>query len=119
MRRHIGTLGHEAHVTEVTVVDHVPVDLLVDAIELQRLRRIDRVEQGREGIAQREATAAAVADVEDAFEFFLERGFVGERGRAPVERMTRGSLEAPFAYASVGTAHCAVDQIASRAFWKR
>jgi hypothetical protein len=48
MWRNIRTLGHETHVTEVTVIDHVPVDLLVDAIELERRRRVDRVEQGRE-----------------------------------------------------------------------
>ena len=48
MRRHVRTLGHEAHVTEVTVIDHVPVDLLVDAIDLERRSRVDRVEQGRE-----------------------------------------------------------------------
>ncbi len=79
MRRHVGTLGHETHVTQVTVIDHVPVDLLVDAIELQRFTRVDRVKKCREGIAQREATATAVADVEDALEFFLERGLVGKR----------------------------------------
>src|ERR1043165_719911 len=103
----IRTLRHEAHVTQVTVIDDVPVDLLVDAVELERLARVDRVEQGREGIAQAEAAPAPVTDVEHALEFLLECGLVGERGAAPVEGMTRGSLQAPFAYPGIGTARTA------------
>ena len=38
MRRHVRTLRHEAHVTQVTVIDDLPVDLLVDAVELERGR---------------------------------------------------------------------------------
>ena len=105
MRRNVRTLRHEAHVTQVTVIDDVPVDLLVDAIELERRARVDRVEQCREGIAQAEAAATAMADVEDALEFFLERGFVDELGASPVERMTRGSLQAALAYSGFSRAH--------------
>ena len=49
MRRNVRTLRHEAHVTQVTVIDDVPVDLLVDAIELERLdsRRSRRTRSGR------------------------------------------------------------------------
>jgi hypothetical protein len=47
------------------VIDHIPVDLLVDAVELERFARIDGV-KGVEGVAQAEATAAAVANVERA-----------------------------------------------------
>ena len=36
MRRHVGTLGHVAHVAQITVLDDFPVDRLVDAIELHR-----------------------------------------------------------------------------------
>src|SRR5262249_36777411 len=76
------------------------------------------VEQGREGVAQAEAAATAVTDVEDALEFLLERRLVDELRLAPIERMARGSLQAPFAYAGVRRAH-AMGQIASSAFWKR
>src|SRR3954470_17458040 len=87
MRRNVGTLRHETHVTQVTVIDDVPVDLLVDTIEFECRRRIDGVEQGRERIAQAEAAATAVTDVEDALEFFLERSLIDEFSAAPVERM--------------------------------
>src|SRR3954449_6672049 len=94
MRRNIGAFRHEAHVTQVTVVDDVPMDLLVDAIELERGARIDRIEQGGERMAEAEAAPTSVADVEHPLELFLERALVSERGIAPVERMMRGSLQA-------------------------
>src|SRR5262245_15768298 len=102
MRRHVGTLGHEAHVTQVTVVDHVPVHLLVDPIELESFTRVDGVEERGEGVAKTEAAPASVADVEDALEFFLERRFVSECRRTPVERMPRGRLQAALAYSGTG-----------------
>src|SRR5690242_11494811 len=46
-----------------------------------------------------------MTDVEDTLEFLLERGFVDELRLAPVERMARGSLQAPFANAGVRWAH--------------
>ena len=64
VRWHIRALRHVAHVTEVTVVYDIPVGLLLNGIDLARRRGIDRVEQSGEGVAEREATAAAVADVE-------------------------------------------------------
>ena len=65
MRRHVRTLRHVAHVAQVAVVDDVPVDLLVDAVDFAGRRFIDGIEQRRERVAQTEAAAAAVADVED------------------------------------------------------
>src|SRR4051794_6925458 len=105
MWRHVGTLGHEAHVTQVTVIDHVPVDTLVDAVELESCTAVDRVKQGREGIAKAEAAAAAVTDVEDALQLLVERSLVRELRVTPIEWVTRGSLEAPFACTGFGCAH--------------
>ncbi len=68
VRRHVRALGHEAHVTQVTVIHDLPVDLAIDRLELARRGGIDGIEQGREGLAQAEAATAAVADVEDAVE---------------------------------------------------
>src|SRR5690349_3113355 len=46
-----------------------------------------------------------MADVEDALEFFLERGLVDEFSASPVERVTRGSLEAALAYSGISRTH--------------
>ena len=96
MRRHVRALRHEAHVAQITVVDDFPVDLLVDAVDLARGGLIDRIKQCRKGVAQTEAAAAAVADVEDALELLVERGFVVEIGITPVERMPGGGFETAF-----------------------
>ena len=64
MRRHIRAFGHVTHVAEITLVDHFPIRLLIYAIEFAGLRPIDQIEQGRKGIAQIEAAAAAMADIE-------------------------------------------------------
>ncbi len=98
MRRNIRTLGHETHVTQVTVIHDLPVNLLVHAIELARRRSVDRIEQRGKRIAQAEAAATAVADVEDALQLFLERRFVVERGILPVEGMPgRAPRDSPHA----------------------
>ncbi len=99
VRRHVRTLGHVAHVAQVTVVDDLPVDLLVDAVQLQGGRLVDGIKQGGEGVAQAEAAAAAVADVENPLQLLVERGLVVEFGVTPIERMARGGFEAPFASA--------------------
>src|SRR4051812_19541985 len=46
-----------------------------------------------------------MADVEYALEFFLEGGFVGKCGVAPIERVTRGRLQAALPYPVVRWAH--------------
>src|SRR5689334_24136978 len=99
MRRNIRALRHEAHVAQVAVIDDVPVNLLVDAVELEGFGFVDGVEQRRERIAEAEAAATAMTDVEDAFELLLERAFIVELGAPPVERMTRGLLETALAFA--------------------
>ena len=106
MRRHVRTLRHVAHVAEITVLDDVPIRLFRHVVDFAAGRRIDGVEQGRKGIAETEAAATAVADVEDARELFVERRGVGELRRAPVDRMTRWGLEAAFAARSWRIAHC-------------
>src|SRR5689334_15002968 len=46
-----------------------------------------------------------MTDVEHALELLLESLLVGEAGAAPVEWMTRGSLQASLAYSRIRTAH--------------
>src|SRR6185503_12528553 len=50
-----------------------------------------------ERVAEVEAAAAAVTDVEDARELGVEGRGVGELRRAPIDRVTRRRLEAAFA----------------------
>ena len=93
MRRHIRAFGHVTHVAEVTLVDYFPIGLLIYAIEFAGLRPIDQIEQGRKGIAQIEAAAAAMADIEYPFEFLLQRtGVIELRIRLP-KGMACGRLQ--------------------------
>jgi hypothetical protein len=97
VRRHVGTLGHVAKVAQVAVVDHAPVGRLLDAMNLAVVGGVDQIEQSRERLAQADATAAAMADVEHALEFLETRCFVVERVALPVQRMARGRLQIAFA----------------------
>src|SRR5579872_2609373 len=96
MRRHVGTLGHEAHVTQVAVVHHFPVDLAIDTIELHGLRGVDRIEQCWKRVAEAEAAPAAVADLEHALELASDRRLVVELRIAPIDRVSGGRLQTPF-----------------------
>jgi hypothetical protein len=98
VRRHVGALGHVADVAQVALVDHLPEFLLGHAGGLGIARFVDQVEQGGEGIAQRDAAAAAMADVEDALQFLLAGGLVVEPGVLPVDRVTGGGFEIAFAH---------------------
>ena len=97
MRRHVRTLGHVAHVAEITVVDDLGEVLPVDAVELSGLGLVDEVEQRRKGVAEVEAAAAAVADVEDPLELLLEGGRFVEFRVLPTEGMARGRFETALA----------------------
>jgi hypothetical protein len=79
------------------VIDDVPVDPLVHALDFAARRSVDGVEQRRERVAQAEAAPATVADVENALQLFQQERFVAELGIALIERMAGGSFEAPFA----------------------
>src|SRR5258708_3928535 len=93
MRRHIRAFGHVAHVAEVTLVDHLPEGLLIYAIELAGLGVVDEIEQSRKGIAQIEAAAAAMADIEYPFELLLQRTRVIELGILLRKGMARGRFQ--------------------------
>src|SRR5205823_13269790 len=109
MRRHIRALGHEAHVAQVAVIHDLPEHPPLEARDFAVRASVHRVEQRGKGVAQAEAAAAALADVEHALELRLERYQVVELRVAPLQRVPGGGLQAPLA--------CA--QMLSRAFWKR
>ena len=88
VRRHIGALGHEAHVAERAGIHDRLEILAVDGIQLQRGRLVDQIEQFRERITQIEATAATVTDIEDAPQFLIDLRRIGEIGAFPFNRMT-------------------------------
>jgi len=97
MGRHIVTLGHVAHVAQITVIHHFPIHLsLVDTVKLHGLGFVDGIEQGGKGVAQTEAAAAAVADIEDTVQFLEQRTLVIEFGIAPIQGMAGGRLQTAF-----------------------
>ena len=97
MRRHIGTLRHEAEVAEITLIDDLPEIGFGDAVDLHRLAVVHEIEQRGERAAQRHAAATSMTDVEDALHLPVEGFLVVEIGVAPIERMARGSVEIAFA----------------------
>jgi hypothetical protein len=76
------------------MVYHLPISFLIDAGELPGVRVVDQLEQSRKGVAQIEAAAAAVADIENPLELLLERGRVMELWFLPPKCVACGRLEA-------------------------
>ena len=99
VRRHVRTLRHEAHVAQVAVIDDVPEDLAVERGDFPGVGCVDPIEERRKCVAEAEAAATAVTDVEYPLELTGERVGVVEGFAAPVERMPRGCLQTPFASA--------------------
>src|SRR5579859_8243842 len=95
--RHVRTLGHVAHVAQVTVVDDVPVNLLVHAVELEGRGCVYRVKQSWKGVAEAETAATSVADVENALQLLFQGSCVVELGVTPIQWMAGGSFEAALA----------------------
>src|ERR1700690_703101 len=114
MRRHVRAFGHVTHVTEIAVVDHFPIGLLIDAVDFAGLRLVDQIEQRRDGVAQVEAAAAAVADFEYPLEFLIERGRVVELRILPAEGVARRRLQTAFAV----LLYLSVRHDISRAKWR-
>ena len=105
VRRRVRALGLVAQVAQVALLGDLRVVGLVDAVDLHGRRRVDQVEQGGEGVAQADAAAAAVADVEHAFQFGIQRLLVHELGVGPVQRMPPGRVQVAFARALGGIGH--------------
>jgi len=105
VRRHVRALGLVAKVAQITLRDDLGVIGLVDAIDLHRFRFVDQVEQGGEGMTQADATAAAMAYVEDALHFLFERGLVEKLGIVLAQRVAGRGFEIAFAVAAHIAAH--------------
>ena len=97
MRRHVGTLGHEAHVAQRAGADDGPETRALDRVELAGFATVDQVEQPRKAVAQVEAAAAAVTDIEDALEFLVERFAIVKIISLPGDRMSCWGFEAALA----------------------
>ena len=80
------------------MIDDVPVDLFGNGIELHAFRFIDRIEQGRERVAQVKAASTAVADVEHPLQLFHQRSLIEELLGLPCHRMSCGRLKAAFSF---------------------
>jgi len=97
VRRDVGALRHVTHVTQITLVDDVPIDFFGYAVEFHCLRLINRVEQRRKCVAKIETAPTAVANIEDAFELIEQRFFAVEFVGLPVEGVPGWRLEATLA----------------------
>src|SRR5262249_43932071 len=97
VRRNIRALRHVAQVAQIALVDDLGEVALRDLLHLAAFRGVYEIEQRGKSVAQVDAAAAAVADVEDALELAVERGFVVVVRVAPVDRMARRRFETTFA----------------------
>ena len=79
------------------MIDDLPVIFFGYAIHFHALGIIDEIKQSGEGIAQADATAATVAEIEDAFHFMQDSIFVIKFGIFPIKCMTGWSFKAAFA----------------------
>jgi hypothetical protein len=93
----IRALGQVTEIAEIALVDNFPVICLVDAVDLERLRFVDQVEQGRESITQADTAATAVANVEDTLELFEECSGIVKTRIILTERMSGRRLQATLA----------------------
>src|SRR5205085_8968298 len=83
----VGALGHVTDIAEVALVDYLPEIRFFDAVDLSRFAFIDKIEQRRKRVAQADAPAAAVTDLEHALELLLDRRLVVVSRVLPVDRM--------------------------------
>jgi hypothetical protein len=76
------------------MVDHLRERALVDAVEFARARFVDQIKQRGKGVAEVEAPATAVANVEHPLDFLFERLGIVESGLLPAECVPARRLEA-------------------------
>jgi hypothetical protein len=93
---HIGTFDLVAQVTQVTLVDHLPVVIFIDTIDFQGLGFIDEIEKGGKGVAQGHTTPATMAYVVDTLQLFKQWSLVVKVRILPFQRMAGGCLETAF-----------------------
>ena len=97
MWRHVRTLGHVAHVAQVALIDDFAEVFFRDTVELAGLALVDQIKQSREGVAEDDATSAAMADIEDALLFLERRLFAVVIRILPIDRMPDRRFQAAFA----------------------
>jgi hypothetical protein len=97
MRWYVGTFDLVTQVTQITLVDHLPVVFFVYTVDLEGFGFIDQVKQGRKGVAQGNATTATVAYIVDPLQFVKQLKFVIKIRFLPVQRVAGWRLEVAFA----------------------
>ena len=99
MRRHIGAFRHETHVAERAGIDDRLEVFAIDGIQFAIGGGVDEVEKARKRIAEIEAAAAAVTNIEDPPQFGVELGFVIKIRILPVQRMPGRGFKTTFTHA--------------------
>ena len=94
MRRHIGAFGHETHVAERAGIHDRGKPRRIDAVQLAAFRFVDQIELAREAVAQIEAAAAAMADIEHPPQFRIEQCWIIIIRFPPRDRMARRCAQA-------------------------
>jgi hypothetical protein len=79
------------------MVHDPPVIGLGDAIQFHGGRLVHQVEKFRKGLAQADATPAAVTDIENPLQLLEQVLLVVELGIGPIETVPGGSFKASFA----------------------
>ena len=96
--RHVGALGQEAQVAEITLIHDLGVVGPIDTVDLEGLGFINQVKQGREGVAETDAATTAVTDVVHPLEFVIECVLVPERVAFPVYGVPGRGFETAFSH---------------------
>src|SRR3546814_20097503 len=94
MGRHIGALHHEAHVTEGACIHDFLEILAIEMLHILMLAFIDHIEKRGETVAQIEATAAAMTNIENPAQLCVQRFLVLETFILPRVRLAAMSLTA-------------------------
>ncbi len=95
---YVGAFSEVAQIAEVTLLGDLAEVGLVDSIDLHRVRLVNQIKQGRECIAQTDATAASVTDVKNPLQLLVERAFIPKILTLPIQRVPSGCVNTAFSH---------------------
>ncbi len=105
VRRHIGTLRHEAHVAQSAGIDYRLKLGARDGVEFTAFRIVDQVKKSGKTVAQTETPPAAVTDIKDTTHLRVDFLSIGEIRFFPRNCVSYRCTQAAFAHPGA-TLHC-------------